>query len=129
MDEGDPGFADDSLPTDRADSSLPDLRLREDSPCIDRGVFLTRVTSDSGSGVTFAVDDAGFFYDGWGIAGEAGDSIQLDGQTHTSRIVSIDYAENSITVEPSMSWAQGQGVSLAYSGAAPDLGAREFGGE
>jgi len=129
MDEGNPGFVDDSLPVDRTDSSLPDLRLRKDSPCIDRGVFLTRVTSESGSGRTFRVEDAGFFYDGWGIAGEEGDRLQLDDQTHTSRIARIDYADNAITVETGMSWTRGQGVSLAYTGSAPDLGAWELGRE
>ena len=126
MDEGDPGFVDDRIPTDTADPTLPDFRLRSDSPCIDKGVFLTKITSTSGSGTTFTVDDAGFFYDGWGIPGEVGDAIQLASQTGTARIASINYRENSITVDRKLSWTQGQGLSLAYSGSAPDLGAWEF---
>lgn len=126
MDEGDPGFMDDKIPTDTTDPTLPDFRLKSDSPCIDKGVFLTNITSASGAGTTFTVDDAGFFYDGWGIPNEVGDMIQLEGQANTSRIISIDYGQNSITVDRTLSWTQDQGLSLAYSGSSPDLGAFEF---
>ncbi len=126
MDEGDPGFMDDTIPIDKTDPTLPDFRLRSGSPCIDKGVFLTAITSASGTGRTLTVDNAGFFYDGWGIPGEAGDMIQLEGQTTTARIISIDYGKNSITADRALSWTQGQGLSLAYSGTSPDLGACEF---
>jgi len=126
MDEGDPMFIDDTLPSDTSDASLPDFRQKADSPCIDKGVFLTTITSVSGSGTSFAVENAGFFYDGWDIPGEEGDVIQLDGQTVTARITGIDYDGHRITVDSALSWTQGQGVSLAYSGKAPDLGAFEY---
>jgi hypothetical protein len=128
MDEGDPGFVNGTIPTDTADSSLPDFRLKPGSPCIDRGVSLTKITGPSGKGATFAVENAGFFFDGWGIPGERGDLIQLEDSKETARIVRIDYEKNSITVDKPLSWKQGQGVSLAYEGKAPDLGAWEFGG-
>ena len=128
MDEGDPGFIDDTLPLDTSDSTLPDFRLKSNSQCIDKGVFIAHITSASGSGTILTVDNAGFFYDGWGIPGEVGDMIQLEGQTDTAKIISIDYDLNRITVDRMVSWTQGQGLSLAYYGSSPDLGANEFQG-
>ncbi|MFA6107737.1 MAG: right-handed parallel beta-helix repeat-containing protein [Candidatus Latescibacterota bacterium] len=127
--EGDaPGFADDRLPEDPADASRPDLRLIAGSPCIDRGVFLTRVSGTAGEGTVLKVEDAGFFYDGWGIPGEEGDLIQLEDQTTTTRIIRVDYEESVIALATPLAWRPGQGVSLAYRGAAPDLGALEYEG-
>ena len=43
-----------------------DFSLLAGSPAIDRGKPLTQVAAtDSGSGVTLLVDDAGYFQDGW----------------------------------------------------------------
>lgn len=123
--EGAPGFVDDRLPEDPQDADLPDLRLQTGSPCIDRGVFLTRVTGDAGSGLRLPVEDAGYFFDGWGIAGETGDLIQLEGQEATARITAVDYQGKIITVETPLTWQSGQGVSVPYRGTAPDLGALE----
>ncbi len=128
-DEGDPGFMNGTIPVDTADSTLPDFRLKSGSPCIDKGVFLTSVTSASGTGATFTVENAGFFHDGWTIPGERGDIIQLEGGSQTARIIHIDYDTNSITVERPLSWKNGTGLSLVYSGSAPDLGAYEFPGK
>jgi len=128
MDEGDPGFMDETIPADTTDPTRPDFRLKAGSPCIDKGVFLAHITSASGTGAAFTVDDAGFFYDGWGIPGETGDMIQLEGRAHTARILRIDYDRNLITVDGPLSWTRGQGLSLAYAGSSPDLGAHEFQG-
>lgn len=100
-----------------------DFRLQAASPAIDRGVFLTATTS-AGPGTIVPVGDAGYFVDGFGIAD--GDLIQLEGQTGTARIVSIDYTTNRITVDAALTWGANQGVSLAYSGSAPDIGAYEW---
>jgi len=43
------------------------------------------------------------------------------------RITNVDYDNNKITVERSISWNKGDGVSLPYSGSHPDIGAYEFG--
>ena len=67
-----------------------------------------------------------FFYDGWGIPGEASDTIQLEGDANTAGIISVDYGQNSITVDMKVSWTQHQGLSLAYHGSSPDLGAHEY---
>ena len=54
-----------------------------------------------------------------------GDEIQLaSGQR--ARITDVNYATNMITIDRVLTWTQNQGISLAYEGAAPDLGAYEF---
>ena len=94
-----------------------DYRLLPGSPCIDAGTFLSTTTS-TGSGTNIPVQDATYFMDGWGII--EGDLIQLESQSQTVRIVSI--SGNTITVNQSISWKEGDGVSLPYSGSAPDIG-------
>ena len=124
--KGDPAFVNASETFgDPMDSTLPDLHLLGQSPCIDAGTHLTRITAVSGSGTSFQVEDAGYFMDGWGII--EGDFIQLGGQTQRVRITNVDYSSNTITVHQSLSWTNAQGVSLAYEGSAPDLGAYEYG--
>lgn len=103
----------------------PDLHLQRGSPCIDAGSWLAFITSASGSGTSFVVDDAGYFYDGWGIPGEVGDLIQLQGQTVQTRITSVNYDTLTLTVSNPLTWTNGQGVSLPYKGIAPDMGAYE----
>ncbi|QYZ65874.1 MAG: hypothetical protein HPY30_07675 [Gammaproteobacteria bacterium (ex Lamellibrachia satsuma)] len=98
-----------------------DFTLESTSPMIDAGRFLT-ATVGSGSGTTLVVDDAGYFYDGFGIAGETGDEIQLQGSNETARIVEINYANHTITLDRALSWNAGQGVALKYNGTAPDMG-------
>ncbi len=102
-----------------------DLRLKPSSPMIDKGAWLTTVTSKSGSGRVFKVADASFFADGYGIA--LGDEIQLEGHGTPVRVVKIDYKTNTMTVDKSISWNKGDGVALPYSGNAPDIGAYEWG--
>jgi hypothetical protein len=108
------------------DRAVHDYRLSAGSPLIDAGTFLTK-TASAGSGTTIAVQDASYFVDGFGIPGETGDLIQLHGQTETSRVVRVDYATNTITVDRALTWTAGQGLALSYSGAAPDIGAFETG--
>lgn len=103
-----------------------DFHLAASSPSVDSGVFLS-TASNSGSGSTFAVTDAGYFYDGFGIEGEVGDTIQLEGQLTGARIVSINYGNNLIILDKPLIWTKGQGVSLIYAGNAPDIGAFEYG--
>ncbi|MBJ6751872.1 beta strand repeat-containing protein [Geomonas anaerohicana] len=91
------------------------------SPVIDSAAPLTHITSEEGSGISFTVADAGYFCDGWGAT--SGDTIQV-GEAITT-ITAIDYAANTITVSAPIAWIQGMGVSLPYSGAALDIGAKE----
>ncbi len=106
------------------DTAAHDFRAQPGSPLIDAGMFLTQ-TVGAGNSETMVVADAGWFRDGYGIAGLAGDTIQLQGSTQRSVIVGIDYATNTLTLQGPLSWANGQGVSLRYNGAAPDVGAFE----
>jgi parallel beta-helix repeat protein len=106
--------------------STRDLRLQATSSLIDTGAFATTTTA-AGSGTSMTVADAGWFYDGFQIPGEAGDLVQLDGQTQTARILAINYATSTLTLDTSLSWSSGQGLHLAYSGSKPDPGAYESG--
>jgi hypothetical protein len=126
--KGDPKFVNAGIvPGNPMDSALPDLHLTAGSPCIDSGTFLTTIVSAAGSGLTFKIADAGYFTDGWGIPGVLGDEIQLFGTSQRARITTVNYATNTITLDRSLTWAENQGVCLAYEGAAPDIGAFEFG--
>jgi hypothetical protein len=114
---------------DPMNSSLPDLHLGSGSPCRDAGTFLTTIISSSGSGTVFQVADAGYFIDGWGIPGVSGDEIQIVGNSQKARIIQVDYGTNTITVNVPLTWTQNQGIALAYVGAAPDVGAHEYGSQ
>lgn len=98
-----------------------DFHLNSNSACINKGAWLT-TTTNAGSGTSIPVVDAGYFIDGFGIVD--GDIIQLQGQTQTARITNIDYNNNIITVNTSLTWSSG--VALSYSGSAPDIGAYEY---
>lgn len=120
-----PGVVSTNMPGETS-VTAPNLRLRSDSIARDAGAWLTTITSASGSGTTFTVADAGYFYDGWGIPGEAGDLIQLQGQTITTRITAVNYETQTLTVQDSLSWTNGQSLALSYYGPAPDVGAFEW---
>ncbi len=102
-----------------------DFSLKSNSPAIDKGGFLT-TASTSGSGKQIQVKDARFFHDGFGVT--QGDLIQFKGQTQTVRITKVNYGTNTLTVDTSLTWTSGLEISLAYKGAAPDIGALEYGG-
>jgi hypothetical protein len=121
----DPLFLNITSPLHPTNAALPDLALRAGSPCINAGVHLARVTSASGSGASFRLDDAGYFFDGWGVT--EGDTIQFEGTSQRARIIRSDATTQTVTVDRSVSWTQNQGVSIAYEGSAPDVGAFEFG--
>ncbi|MHB9027453.1 MAG: hypothetical protein ACYC9O_01660 [Candidatus Latescibacterota bacterium] len=78
------------------------------------GTCLTAITSPSGSGTSFQVADAGYFMDGWGIGHVRGDLLQLSGTPRRARIVTVDYATNTITVDAKLSWTRNQGVSMGF---------------
>jgi parallel beta-helix repeat protein len=98
-----------------------DFRLRLLSPAIDAGDFLTRASA-AGSGAVIRVEDAHYFFDGYGIV--EGDLIQI-GSNAAVRVLAIDYAINTITIDQNLSWNAGDGVSYPYSGSKPNMGAYE----
>jgi parallel beta-helix repeat protein len=106
------------------DANRRDLRLQPDSPQVDAGVPLTK-TVGAGTGPVMRVDDVWAFYDGHGIEGEHGDVIQLAGTGARATVVGIDYAKATLRLDRSLSWQDAQGVSLAFEGRAPDMGAFE----
>lgn len=103
------------------------VQLKDGSPMIDAGAHLTAAKGAGDKSTKLLVKDAGYFYDGFGIKGEKGDLIRLAGSEQSARIIGIDYAKNEITLNRPLSWQDGQGVSLAYHGDAPDIGAVEHG--
>lgn len=109
--------------TDNPADGTYDLRLQSTSPAIDAGVALT-TTRSAGSGTTVPVADALFFTDGLdGIID--GDTIAVAGQSAT--VTDIDYTNNTLTIDRSLSWSSGASVNLAYAGSGPDIGAFEYG--
>jgi len=113
--DADPGFV---------DEAGGDFRLSADSPMIDGAGFLTAATT-TGNGTQLPVEDAGYFYEGFDIPGEIGDEIQLEGGPETARVTGVDLQANLLTLDRSLTWTAGQGVSLKYSGVRPDVGAFE----
>ena len=63
-------------------ANLPNFGLQASSPCIDAGTWLAYITSASGSGTSFTVDNSLYFSDGNHCV--TGDTIQLQGQTNTA---------------------------------------------
>ena len=104
-------------------NNLPDFRLRSTSPCIDAGTWLAYAVGD-GSGQVLQVDNSLYFSDGNRIV--EGDTIQLQGQTVTSTVVSNDWQNNTLYLSSPLTWTNGQGVALRYFGTAPDMGAFEY---
>jgi hypothetical protein len=98
-----------------------DFHLQSGSPAIGLGKAITTVTSSSGSGTSFTVADATFFTDGIGIVD--GDIIKV-GSNAPVRITSI--SANTITVESSISWNNGDGVYWRNQDTSPDAGAYEY---
>jgi hypothetical protein len=102
----DPGFT---------DAAARDLTLTSNSSQIDAGAFVASTVSN-GSGTSMQVDDASWFYDGFGIVGEVPDMIQLEGQSEAVSIQSIDYASNTITLASPLTWSNGDGVHVKFAG-------------
>ncbi len=127
LEESYPALFKDNIESDPffVDEEKRDFHLKADSPMIDAGAFLTKTISN-GSGIYLPVEDAGYLYDGYNIAGEVGDLIRLEGQDCVARIVNIDYEKNILELSQSLVWEKGQGVSLYYIGSRPDLGPFEF---
>jgi parallel beta-helix repeat protein len=99
-----------------------DFHLERFSPGIDRGDCLTR-TSGAGKGNVLKVENASFFSYGFGVI--AGDYTKV-GTNKAVRITNVDYENNTITLEKSIAWSQGDGVSYPYTGSSPDMGAYEL---
>ena len=104
-----------------------DFKLKETSPCIDAGDWLT-YTVGGGTGTTITVGDSNYFFPGFTVRDTVitGDNIFVGDDTNLI-VTAVQYEANTITVNRSITWSDGEPVSLsAYNGAAPDIGAFEF---
>ncbi len=102
------------------DADGGNFNLKDESPTIDRGGFLTKTTSP-GSGTSLSVYDARYFSDGYGV--EAGDIIEIG--KAIAKVVKVDYAKNTISIDKSLTWNAEDPVGYLYTGNAPDQGAYE----
>jgi hypothetical protein len=109
-----------------ADAKTYNHALAPGSPLIDSGRFLTS-TVGAGEGRTVRVEDAMYFYDGFGIEGEQGDLVVIGSPDQLARIVKVDYEANEITLDRIVNWQDGAPVSFPWGGQAPDMGVYEHG--
>jgi len=118
--------------------SAGDFHLASGSPAIAAGGRLTTVSSsDSGSGTSLIVTDAGFFQDGLGLnsAGVQADCIAVNTTSNHVCITAVNYSTNTLTLASSISRSSGQPVYLysksdgvqVLTGSAPDMGALPYG--
>ena len=111
-----------------------DLHLQERSPAIGKGGPLTAATGAGTSSTTLAVANAGFFSDGYGLAGVQADWIRV-GADATVQISAVNYSTNTLTLATPVSWPSGAPIylyknskgSVVLNGANPDIGAYPFG--
>ena len=87
-------------------------------------LLLSKALNSGISSTQLKVEDAGYFFDGFGLT--SGDEIQLEGHTQKAQIASLDYVTNTITLKTPITWNSGIGVSLPYAGQRPDQGVFEY---
>ena len=132
----DPHFVEADL-SDKSSLKLPDLRLRRDSPCIDKGGFLTRTIGTGSNSSRLVVEDVLFFQDGtWGssLSAVQADWIAIGTVDNVVQIKSIDLETKVMTLAAGMRWdsrapvwlfRNSRGQRVLY-GRAPDIGAHEL---
>jgi hypothetical protein len=108
-----------------------DFGLLPASPALAAGTYLTTVaSSDSGSGTSLVVNDAGFFQDGSGIPGVSADCIAVTTVPNHVCITAVNYQTKTLTLASSTTRSAGDPVWL-YSdstgktvliGIAPNIG-------
>jgi hypothetical protein len=98
------------------------------SPLIDAGMFLTRALT-GGEGRSLQVEDAQWFFDGFGIEGEVGDLIAVGSAGNLARVVRADYEADVLELDRPLQWSEGDPVSLPWAGEAPEVGVFEVGAE
>ena len=118
-----------------ADPDKGNFILKANSPAIDKALPLTRVAKMAEGYFIFGnpkpstflpVEDARFFYDGFGLEGEKGDVIMVGPDKKLARIIRIYPRQKILHLDRPIPVKPGETVQLAYEGNAPDLGAYEF---
>ena len=110
------------------DVALDDFTLKPGSPCIAGGDFLTYTTTGGSNSTVLEVNDARYFFDGFGIIDQGtgmqvpGDLIKV-GDNFPVYIESVNYETNTIILSQGLTWNNGDMVSYPYSGAKPSMGA------
>ena len=89
------------------------------APVVDAGRSLTHTVQD-GSGTLLLVQDARFFFDGYGVT--EGDMVVV-GTNPPVRIMHVNYITNELHLAEPITWKKGDSVNRPYSGKAPDIGA------
>ena len=108
-----------------------DFTLQSDSQMINAGTYLT-LTANSGGGGTkvIAVDDATYFFDGWGITGETADTLYIASSTPITVLID-SISGNNITLTENATWDDSAEVyhcpsGVCFSGSEVDIGAYEY---
>jgi parallel beta-helix repeat protein len=107
------------------DAENYDFNLKNGSPLIDAGAFLTRTVRE-GNGTEVPVEDALFFCDGFGMSGVSGDTIRFEGTEDIYVVRNVDYDNSVLTLDRSATWEASAGVTHAFTGERPDIGAFEY---
>ncbi len=103
-------------------TNTADFALEPDSAARDTGGGLT-FTLSAGNGTVVSVNEAWYFTDGLGL--QAGDVIRIGGNDPVT-VVGVNYDNNTLTVDKSISWQAQDRVNYDYKGQAADVGALEF---
>ncbi len=102
--------------------------LADDSPLRNAGRPFTRAVG-AGEGTQLPVEDAWYFYDGFGIEGERGDLIVVGETQQPARVVERDGERGLLTLDRSVEWQDADPVSLPWADEAPDIGVYEHGAD
>ncbi|MFP4192875.1 MAG: right-handed parallel beta-helix repeat-containing protein [Candidatus Hydrogenedentota bacterium] len=103
--------------------------LSEDSPLRNAGSPLAHAQGDGEEDDVLPVTDPRAFYDGYGIPGEEGDLVAVGTPHQLARVTEVDSDEGVLILDREMTWADGDPVSLPWSGAKPDIGVHEHGAD
>ena len=96
--------------------------LKFNSPCIDKGIFITDVRSQESSN-TIVVNNSKYFTDGFGLVD--GQQLQFSDTNNISIISNIDYLNHKIIMNGTLSIKGNSKISFSYYGISPDIGAFE----
>jgi hypothetical protein len=99
--------------------TINELALNPGSDLINAGTSLTLANGSGSSSTSMAVNDAGYFCDGFGII--TGDTIQI-ANGDTSVLTDVNYTTNVLTLDTALTWADNEPINLPYSGSVPDIG-------
>ena len=79
-------------------------------------VWLTR-TMSAGRGTAIPVDDVLPFFDGFGLPGERGDSVQIESTAKDAFLTRIDYENSVLHFDRELSWEGGDGLRILETNA------------